>query len=492
MSAHADPAAPRHCENCGTALQGRYCHACGQSIVNPIRHTAHAIEEVFEAFWHLDGRVFRTLRDLLVPGRVAINYLLGQRARYIAPLRLFVVLSVLTFFVGQMAIHVERPRANEAAAARPGGEAGPGDDDVELFARADDIADVERRRYKRLRELAEARAAIPSVVTVARAGIDRQIAAVERAADARIEQLRVERGLSAEQVAAARAEAARANAAKAPPGDALRQARSLAEVERLRDQRLAPLHARLADAADAAARRARLHEIRQTNRAAGCRAAQLQIDHAAVSERGLRRDPTRDAAVYGDPECDDVDLSFDGEPWDPVDHPLRVEWAPEFFNRWLNRQIGHGRENLARAQKDPGLYVRALLGAVPSALFLLVPVFALLLKLAYLGSGRLYLEHLAVALYSHAFLCLALLAMFLLAALSGAIAPHWAPFGWISGLLQGLLWLWLPVYLLLMQKRVYRNGWPLTLLRYFVVGHLYFVLLSFAAAFLALASLVRM
>ena len=70
--------------------------------------------------------------------------------------------------------------------------------------------------------------------------------------------------------------------------------------------------------------------------------------------------------------------------------------------------------------------MRALLGAVPSALFLLVPVFALLLKLAYLGSGRLYLEHLVVALYSHAFLCMAMLAFFVLVALDHAITPHWA------------------------------------------------------------------
>lgn len=42
---------------------------------------------------------------------------------------------------------------------------------------------------------------------------------------------------------------------------------------------------------------------------------------------------------------------------------------------------------------------------MPTALFILMPVFALLLKLAYLGSGRLSLEHLVVALYSHAFLC---------------------------------------------------------------------------------------
>ena len=59
-------------------------------------------------------------------------------------------------------------------------------------------------------------------------------------------------------------------------------------------------------------------------------------------------------------------------------------------------------------------------------------------------------------------------------------------------MLETLLWLWLPVYLWLMQKRVYGNGWFVTPLRYLVIGNLYFMLLVFAATFLALASVVRM
>ena len=74
---------------------------------SPTRHFGHAMEEVLESFWHLDGRVFRTLRDLMLPGRIACNYLAGQRVRYIAPLRLFVILSLLTFFIGKLVVHVD-------------------------------------------------------------------------------------------------------------------------------------------------------------------------------------------------------------------------------------------------------------------------------------------------------------------------------------------------------------------------------------------------
>lgn len=104
---------PAQCANCATALQGAYCHVCGQQGHNPLRSLRHAVEDVFESFWHLDGRVFRTLRDLLVPGRVACNYLDGQRVRYIPPLRLFVILTVITFFVGRLVTSLGTEQFNE-------------------------------------------------------------------------------------------------------------------------------------------------------------------------------------------------------------------------------------------------------------------------------------------------------------------------------------------------------------------------------------------
>uniref|UniRef100_A0ABV7RPU0 DUF3667 domain-containing protein n=1 Tax=Lysobacter cavernae TaxID=1685901 RepID=A0ABV7RPU0_9GAMM len=495
MSTSADHATPSHCENCGAPLQGHYCYACGQSALSPLRHTGHALEEVFESFWHLDGRIFRTLRDLLSPGRVAANYLAGQRVRYIAPLRLFVILSVLTFFVAQAVIHVDTtPEAYGNTSSSEGkddkrkdkGNAG------KRFARADTVAEVERIRAEEMEDLDKARTAV-LLLPVARKGIDTAIADTHRQADRRIEVLRAEQGLSEDQVAAARTEGIRQATPGAKGAATVETAATLAELERLRNERGKAQRLALAalPAASADARNKQLRDIRRSNEAAGCRAAQLQLDYALASEGKLKRKVNEDLVAYGDPDCD-RGLSFNGDEWDADTNPLTLKWAPAFVNRWINSQVGHGQENIARAQRDPSLWVRALLGAVPSALFLLVPVFALLLKLAYLGSGRGYLEHLVVALYSHAFLCVALLAMFFLFGLDNAWTPHWPPFGWISGLLIGLLWLSMPIYLLLMQKRVYGNGWWLTLLRYFVVGNLYFVLLSFAAVFVAIASLVRM
>lgn len=112
---------------------------------------------------------------------------------------------------------------------------------------------------------------------------------------------------------------------------------------------------------------------------------------------------------------------------------------------------------------------------LPQAMLVLLPIFALLLKFTYLFKRRLYIEHLIVALHSHAFLFLVLLFT------SGiALAVHtWPilakPFGFVAA----VLWLWLPIYLLLMQKRVYRQGWTLTLLKFCCLGTAYVILVTF-------------
>jgi hypothetical protein len=192
------------------------------------------------------------------------------------------------------------------------------------------------------------------------------------------------------------------------------------------------------------------------------------------------------AAARQDTEADVPDVSFNGRPWNAKTNPLRVGWFPDFANDWNNRQIGRGQANVADLQKNPDRLKDAVLSALPSTLFVLLPIFALMLKLAYFFKHRLYMEHLIVALHSHAFLCLALLLVFGLNELGGEVPALSTLTGWA----EGLLFAWMPVYLLLMQKRVYGQGWPMTILKYFVLGVCYFVLLGFGVAATILASLV--
>lgn len=172
--------------------------------------------------------------------------------------------------------------------------------------------------------------------------------------------------------------------------------------------------------------------------------------------------------------------------------PLRFDGAPAVVNAWLARQSAKFISNLARIAHDPNLLKDALFGAIPSTLFVMLPVFALMLSLLYLFKRRLYMEHLIVALHSHAFLSLVLL---LLVALSDLRAWLTGPGTFAESLFSMALWalvVWMPVYLLLMQKRVYRQGWLATSLKFALLGSAYIALIGAATAFAILTSMVNL
>lgn len=92
-------AAEDRCANCGERLAGRYCHACGQKRIEPEdRRFGHLFAQFVDALTNLDSRFWRSLRMLLFrPGRLSAEYLAGRRARYMAPVALFLIANVLYF-----------------------------------------------------------------------------------------------------------------------------------------------------------------------------------------------------------------------------------------------------------------------------------------------------------------------------------------------------------------------------------------------------------
>lgn len=97
---HASPPGTP-CANCATPLQGPWCHVCGQSGEDFHRSITRLMGEVVEGLLHTDGRLWRTLPDLMLrPGRLTRAYLDGHRAPQIPPLRLFLVVLLAIFLVG--------------------------------------------------------------------------------------------------------------------------------------------------------------------------------------------------------------------------------------------------------------------------------------------------------------------------------------------------------------------------------------------------------
>ncbi len=275
-------------------------------------------------------------------------------------------------------------------------------------------------------------------------------------------------------------------------------ARDIAEVEQARDRALARLAAERAELAPKIAAAENHARVPNVGTITGLRTADAALQ---ASETAIRAQADERIAAFrqagetgGPPPIPRLHrLQFGGgEPWDAETNPVRIASLPGFANDWINRQIGRMEKNIPRLREDPDLLKDAVLGAVPSTLFVLLPLFALMLKFAYVFKRRLYMEHLIVAMHSHAFLCLALLLMFLAMGLERWLAPSQLWLLLTFDLVEAAIWIWMPLYLLLMQKRVYRQGWTMTLLKFGVIGICYSVLLSFGAVFTTVASLVWM
>jgi hypothetical protein len=257
----------------------------------------------------------------------------------------------------------------------------------------------------------------------------------------------------------------------------LRRATTVAEVERIRDEALAEIKKARAEAADV------------PGVGIGLDVAEKGIAAEAARRIAEIRESERTGEPLRIPEDNDGRISFDGTAWDAETNPLTISWFSDGMNKKLNERIGRAEGNIERIQKDPNLLKDAFLSSVPTTLFVLLPLFALFLKIAYLFKRRLYMEHLIVALHSHSFLCASLLVVLLL----DALATWTAGMAWLSrplGWIEVALIVWMPIYLLLMQKRVYRQGWIMTTLKYCVLGSCYLVLISIGATFGLLASLV--
>jgi len=92
------------CANCQTPIQGGWCHACGQKAEPSHRSIRHLVGEALEGLTHMDGRVWTTLRRLILqPGQLTRDYLDGKRAAQIPPFRLYLVVLLILFLSGSVA-----------------------------------------------------------------------------------------------------------------------------------------------------------------------------------------------------------------------------------------------------------------------------------------------------------------------------------------------------------------------------------------------------
>ena len=100
-----------HCENCGAALQGHWCGQCGQPAIEYRRSFRYVLADLLNEFLNWDSKFFTTIALLILkPWRLTNEFLAGHRVRYVNPLRLYLLASILFFFAvnyGTKGIHFD-------------------------------------------------------------------------------------------------------------------------------------------------------------------------------------------------------------------------------------------------------------------------------------------------------------------------------------------------------------------------------------------------
>jgi hypothetical protein len=88
-----------HCENCGAELQGHWCAQCGQPAIEYRRSFRYVVADLLNEFLNWDSKFFTTIALLILkPWRLTNEFLAGKRVRYVNPLRLYLLASILFFF----------------------------------------------------------------------------------------------------------------------------------------------------------------------------------------------------------------------------------------------------------------------------------------------------------------------------------------------------------------------------------------------------------
>src|SRR5436190_20856367 len=88
-----------HCENCGTQLRGHWCAQCGQPAIDYRRSFRYVIADLLDEFLNWDSKFFATIVLLVArPWKLTNQFLAGHRVRYVHPLRLYLLASILFFF----------------------------------------------------------------------------------------------------------------------------------------------------------------------------------------------------------------------------------------------------------------------------------------------------------------------------------------------------------------------------------------------------------
>lgn len=440
------------CENCGFGLDGPFCGRCGQPEMSVIRFFGSVVMHILDDIFGFDSRAGRTLVPLIFrPGFLTNEYFRGRRVHYVPPIRLYFFVSIIFFLFLGFFTDDSVNELKQFQLSNTESISAISKDITSLKAKmaAKDyivVADDQTKLDKLLFDKKEARE-----------GLEENIREIQDEID-EIEEREKQPGYEPE------------------PGEGLQKqalitAISMIEMNLDEDPKLAAIQKverkldRLEHKLSLPGYKPKLKDDLKMQ------ALQLKKEQLLSGE----------LPIGGIDGTDESSQSSDNSGFS-----MNVSPQFDFLSDDANKQLKDFFDELeAKAkvafEQDAGPLIKQVLGLLPQMMFVLLPLFALLLKIFFIFSKRFYMEHLTVALHSHAFMFVVLMMMAMLSTLYENIFEEYPGAGDVIEYIVVGLSMWVPIYLLIMQKKVYKQGYIFTFVKFTMIGMTYIVLLSFTA-----------
>lgn len=152
------------------------------------------------------------------------------------------------------------------------------------------------------------------------------------------------------------------------------------------------------------------------------------------------------------------------------------------FEKWMQDRA---KEKFGEHGTKAQAFLITLLSNLPYMMLCAIPLFAFVLKALYIRRHIFYIDHLVYALHIHTFAYVAVMVISFTTMGLNRVAPN------ISGLVCGLLITAAVFQIFFSIRRVYRQGWFFSLIKFFFGGFVYLIVLlvALAATFFATLAL---
>ena len=372
--------APAACRNCGAIASGNYCSHCGQSTDVHVPKLAEFLHEFISHHIAFEGTLVASVKRLLLsPGGLTLDYFIGRRARYVAPLRLYLTFNVIFFLAVQLVQALGDGvdgDARKALASLSNSDAREVAAEIQKEINNDQTLTPEQRRLaiEKFQLLQKSAlnfhvAAPPAASTPATSSGDHTVepgssgsvpapagpVPFKPGISFSINQDSPKSGSTAEQPGGTRA-AGESSSSGVP----------------------------LADIGDAGSK-----DEDHEDDLADARRDIMSAIHSDLKTPQVAETPT-------------VLVTSQPRRWQQFEDAI--------IPAWVDLHMPSFRRRLDQVpNRKPGEFVNNAIHFAPYTLLLLLPICAMLLQISFIGCGRRYVEHLVAALHGHTFLFIALL-----------------------------------------------------------------------------------